>query len=82
MQRRTLAITGILLLILVAVVVAQRARRVTPPTHTVTFEASATPSPKRVYYCEGITKKGERCKRRVREPGLMCWQHREQKLKK
>lgn len=43
-------------------------------TRTVTFEASATP--KRIYYCEGITKKGERCKRRVKEPGLMCWQHK------
>ena len=75
MQRRTLAITGILLLVLVAVVVAQRARRVTPSTHTVTFEASATPK-KQPYYCEGITKKGERCKRKVKEPGLMCWQHK------
>lgn len=27
------------------------------------------------YICDAFTKKGERCKRHVKEDGLMCWQH-------
>lgn len=30
---------------------------------------------KQVYTCDSFTKKGERCKRHVKENGLMCWQH-------
>lgn len=35
-------------------------------------------APKPAYQCRGITKKGERCKRKVKTENAYCWQHKSQ----
>lgn len=80
MRPRIVLIAALLLAVVIGV--AAYARRTPPQTQTVTFEASATPTPtKQVFTCAGVTKKGERCKRHVTKQGDYCWQHKAQQHK-
>ena len=70
-----------LALVLVSVVIYASKSHAVPQTQTVTFEATTEATPKPVITCAGVTKKGERCKRRVKKQGDYCWMHASQKPK-